>query len=204
MEWHNPADDLMRIRLFSSITALTVAAALLSFLCVGALTIASLRAPAAATFAHAPWIRAGAAAVIGAAFALATSLAFRSAELSPIARSVAHSRQVTEAWMAVYVLDSDLFRFMVDEVTSAWDASLAVAIAACAAVLLVATQLILMFDAQRDECMPQHARDDFWETLGRPERISFHYGHKKSFLAMTPLGFNYMRRQIYRFLEATL
>jgi signal transduction histidine kinase len=37
---------------------------------------------------------------------------------------------------------------MVDEVTSAWDASLAVAIAACAAVLLVATQLILMFDAQ--------------------------------------------------------
>ena len=63
---------------------------------------------------------------------------------------------------------------------------------------------ILMFDAQRDECMPQHARDDFWETLGRPERISFHYGHKKSFLAMTPLGFNYMRRQIYRFLEATL
>jgi hypothetical protein len=63
---------------------------------------------------------------------------------------------------------------------------------------------ILMFDAQRDECMPQHARDDFWETLGRPRRISFHYGHKKSFLAMTPLGFNYMRRQIYRFLEATL
>ena len=131
-----------------SYAPLTVAAALLSFLCVGALTIASLRAPAAATFAHAPWIRAGAAAVIGAAFALATSLAFRSAELSPIARSVAHSRQVTEAWMAVYVLDSDLFRFMVDEVTSAWDASLAVAIAACAAVLLVATQLILMFDAQ--------------------------------------------------------
>lgn len=63
---------------------------------------------------------------------------------------------------------------------------------------------ILMFDAQRDECMPQHARDDFWETLGEPRRISFHYGHKKSFLAMTPLGLNYMRRQIYRFLDATL
>jgi hypothetical protein len=63
---------------------------------------------------------------------------------------------------------------------------------------------ILMFDAQRDECMPQNARDDFWETLGEPRRISFHYGHKKSFLAMTPLGLNYMRRQIYRFLDATL
>jgi len=63
---------------------------------------------------------------------------------------------------------------------------------------------ILMFDAQRDECMPQSARDAFWETLGGPRRISFHYGHRQSFLAMTPLGFNYMRRQVYRFLEATL
>ena len=63
---------------------------------------------------------------------------------------------------------------------------------------------ILMFDAQRDECMPQSTRDAFWETLGEPRRISFHYGHKQSFLAMTPLGLNYMRRQIYRFLDATL
>jgi dienelactone hydrolase len=63
---------------------------------------------------------------------------------------------------------------------------------------------ILMFDAQRDECMPQSARDAFWETLGEPRRISLHYGHKQSFLAMTPLGFNYMRRQVYRFLDATL
>jgi dienelactone hydrolase len=63
---------------------------------------------------------------------------------------------------------------------------------------------ILMFDAQRDECMPQSARDAFWETLGEPRRISFHYGHKQSFLAMTPLGLNYMRRQVYRFLDTTL
>jgi dienelactone hydrolase len=63
---------------------------------------------------------------------------------------------------------------------------------------------ILMFDAQHDECMPQSARDAFWETLGEPRRISFHYGHKHSFLAMTPLGLNYMRRQIYRFLDDTL
>lgn len=63
---------------------------------------------------------------------------------------------------------------------------------------------ILMVDAARDECMPQAARDAFWETLGHPRRISFYYGHKGSFLAMTPLGLNYLRRQIYRFLNATL
>jgi dienelactone hydrolase len=63
---------------------------------------------------------------------------------------------------------------------------------------------ILMFDAQRDECMPQSARDAFWRTLGEPRRISFHYGHRQSFLAMTPLGLNYMRRQVYRFLDAEL
>ena len=131
-----------------SYAPLTVTASLLSFLCVGVLTALTLRTSTSAAFAHALWMRVGIAAIIGAGFALATSLAFRSAELSPIARSVAHSRQVTEAWMAVYVLDSDLFRFMVDEVTTAWDASLAVAIAACSAVLLVATELILMFDAR--------------------------------------------------------
>jgi dienelactone hydrolase len=63
---------------------------------------------------------------------------------------------------------------------------------------------ILMFDAQHDECMPKSARDAFWETLGEPKRITLHYGHKESFLAMTPLGLNYMRRQIYRFLDDTL
>jgi dienelactone hydrolase len=68
----------------------------------------------------------------------------------------------------------------------------------------IAASRIIMFDAGRDECMPQKARDDFWEALGQPRRVSFHYGHKKSFLALTPLGLNYMRRQIYRFLEATL
>jgi dienelactone hydrolase len=63
---------------------------------------------------------------------------------------------------------------------------------------------ILYFDAQRDECMSQEARDAFWEALGEPRRVSFHYGHKHSFLAMTPLGLNYMRRVIYRFIDRTL
>ncbi|MGB5921381.1 MAG: hypothetical protein WBF55_22005 [Syntrophobacteria bacterium] len=63
---------------------------------------------------------------------------------------------------------------------------------------------ILLFDAHEDKCIPRDARDDLWETLGRPERISFLYGHDMSFLSMTPLGFNWMRREIYEFFEGTL
>ena len=59
----------------------------------------------------------------------------------------------------------------------------------------------LMIDAARDDCMPQSARDAMWQALGYPERISYQYSHKKAFLTMTPLGFNVMRREIYRFLD---
>ncbi|UCF01337.1 MAG: hypothetical protein JSV14_13305 [Deltaproteobacteria bacterium] len=63
---------------------------------------------------------------------------------------------------------------------------------------------ILLFDAHEDKCIPRDAQDDLWEVLGRPERISFLYGHDTSFLSMTPLGFNWMRREIYEFFERTL
>jgi len=63
---------------------------------------------------------------------------------------------------------------------------------------------ILIFDSHNDECIPQDARDDLWEVLGRPARISLLYGHNTSFLSMTPLGFNWMRHKIYEFLESTL
>jgi dienelactone hydrolase len=63
---------------------------------------------------------------------------------------------------------------------------------------------ILIFDSHEDKCIPQDARDDLWEALGRPARISFLYGHNTSFLSMTPLGFNWMRREIYEFFERTL
>jgi dienelactone hydrolase len=63
---------------------------------------------------------------------------------------------------------------------------------------------ILIFDSHEDQCVPQDARDDLWEALGRPARISLLYGHKTSFLSMTPLGFNWMRREIYEFFERTL
>ena len=63
---------------------------------------------------------------------------------------------------------------------------------------------ILIFDSFKDQCVPQDAREDLWEALGRPARISLFYGHKTSFLSMTPLGFYWMRRDIYEFLESTL
>jgi dienelactone hydrolase len=62
---------------------------------------------------------------------------------------------------------------------------------------------ILIFDSHEDKCIPQDSRDDLWEALGRPARISFLYGHNTSFLSMTPLGFNWMRREIYEFFEST-
>lgn len=63
---------------------------------------------------------------------------------------------------------------------------------------------ILIFDSHVDQCVPRDSRDDLWEALGRPERISFLYGHKMSFLTMTPLGFYWTRREIYEFFESTL
>lgn len=63
---------------------------------------------------------------------------------------------------------------------------------------------VLMIDAERDACMPAHARDELWRRLGRPERITYLYGHKRAFLAMTPLGLNQMRRHICRFLDRVL
>lgn len=59
----------------------------------------------------------------------------------------------------------------------------------------------LMIDADNDTCMPKSARDALWDALGRPERISYRYDHKRAFLAMTPLGFNVMRARIYDFFE---
>ena len=63
---------------------------------------------------------------------------------------------------------------------------------------------ILIFDSHKDKCIPREARDDLWEVLGRPARVSLLYSHKTSFLSMTPLGFNWMRREIYEFFKNTL
>jgi hypothetical protein len=63
---------------------------------------------------------------------------------------------------------------------------------------------MLIVDAAYDECIPPGSREALWEVLGRPERITMHYGHRGAFLAMTPLGLNFLRDRLYAHLEDTL
>jgi len=63
---------------------------------------------------------------------------------------------------------------------------------------------VLIVDASRDDCMAGECRESLWDTLGRPERISMNYTHKKSFYSFTPIGFNWMRYRIWEFLEPRL
>jgi len=63
---------------------------------------------------------------------------------------------------------------------------------------------VLILDSGRDKCIPESCRDALWDALGRPERISFNYGHRMSFLSMTPLGGSWMCRRIWDFLETRL
>lgn len=63
---------------------------------------------------------------------------------------------------------------------------------------------VLLFDADRDERMTRGARDELWEALGRPERVTLRYGHEKAFYSMTPLGNNYMTRRVWNFLREWL
>jgi len=63
---------------------------------------------------------------------------------------------------------------------------------------------ILIIEANRDKCIPEKSREDLWLALGKPERISMNYDHAPAFYSMTPLGFSWMRRRIWEFLEARL
>lgn len=63
---------------------------------------------------------------------------------------------------------------------------------------------VLIVDAGKDDCIPKASRLAWWEVLGRPERISMNYSHRGSFLAMTPLGLNLLRKRVYEHLEKTL
>lgn len=63
---------------------------------------------------------------------------------------------------------------------------------------------VLYIDAGRDGCIPESARDDLWEAMGRPERVTLDLGHKTAFLSMTVLGFNVTTFRIVHFLEKRL
>jgi hypothetical protein len=63
---------------------------------------------------------------------------------------------------------------------------------------------ILMIDAMFDDCMPESSRAALWEVTGHPERITMLYKHRTAFYSLTPLGLNFTRRKIYRFLDRAL
>ena len=63
---------------------------------------------------------------------------------------------------------------------------------------------VIIFEAEHDTCIPESGREALWQAMGQPQRVSLPNGHKMAFLAMTPFGFNTMRRKIYDFLEETL
>jgi hypothetical protein len=63
---------------------------------------------------------------------------------------------------------------------------------------------ILIVDAIRDDCMAESCRETLWESLGRPERLTMKYDHKRAFYSITPLGLNWLRYRIWEFLEPRL
>jgi dienelactone hydrolase len=63
---------------------------------------------------------------------------------------------------------------------------------------------ILMVDAAFDDCMPRSSRDALWEATGHPERVTLLARHRSGFYSLTPLGFNFVRRKIYAFLDEHL
>jgi hypothetical protein len=63
---------------------------------------------------------------------------------------------------------------------------------------------VLIVDASLDDCMAPECRDSLWEVMGRPERLTMNYDHRRAFYSMTPLGFNWLRYRIWEFLEPRL
>jgi hypothetical protein len=63
---------------------------------------------------------------------------------------------------------------------------------------------IFMIDAMFDDCMPESARAALWEVTGHPRRLTMLDRHRRAFYSLTPLGLNYARRKIYRFIDAVL
>jgi hypothetical protein len=59
---------------------------------------------------------------------------------------------------------------------------------------------VLIFDSYYDTCIDQHTREELWNAMGQPERISFYAGHKGSFGSMTLAGGYFMRCKIMNFI----
>lgn len=63
---------------------------------------------------------------------------------------------------------------------------------------------VLYIDAKNDTCIPPSGREDLWQAMGEPERVTIGYGHKSSFLTMTFLGLDVTTRRIVHFLDRRL
>ncbi len=62
---------------------------------------------------------------------------------------------------------------------------------------------VLVIDAEHDDCITKEGREDLWQALGRPERLTVGYKHRRAFLTMTPVGLHFATREIMSFLERT-
>lgn len=63
---------------------------------------------------------------------------------------------------------------------------------------------IFMIDAAFDDCMPRSSREALWNATGRPKRLTLLSRHRSGFYSLTPLGLNFVRREIYDFLDDAL
>jgi pimeloyl-ACP methyl ester carboxylesterase len=63
---------------------------------------------------------------------------------------------------------------------------------------------VLFIDTADDECMPPPSREDLWEALGRPERITLPFNHIHAFLTMSPVYRNWTTRKVVEFVEESL
>lgn len=64
---------------------------------------------------------------------------------------------------------------------------------------------VLVVEAEFDDYMPENARADFWEALGKPDKILLPFSHKTAFIfGTTPFGRNFISRETTEFLEKKL
>jgi hypothetical protein len=63
---------------------------------------------------------------------------------------------------------------------------------------------VLIFEAEREDCVPRSAREALWEALGRPTRIRLPTTHADAFLGLTFRGGDRIRYRIVEFMSQTL
>lgn len=60
---------------------------------------------------------------------------------------------------------------------------------------------VLIFEAGKDECIPESSRAALWETMGQPKVYSIDRKHRRAFLDLTALGGNWLCHRTWDFLQ---